>query len=286
MGTLHAWLWVAGGIACGCGGGSSAASPAPGDAGDGGCGAQIKPAGESRCMVTATSVDCPATISTVGGRQVYWQVPLGAPPAAGWPAVVVYQPSYVGPDVTWSGSSSAPLGAFNYMLMQALLLDSGFAVIAPTTSNGCCWNTNFPGYDTSSDATFVPVLLAAITGGQTFGPVDPKRLYATGMSSGGFMTSRMAVSYMGSFAALAIQSGGYATCSSGTCDIPALPADHPPTLFLHGGMDPVVPVSFAQDYHARLLAQNTATELTIDPNATHEVLAVTPQEVTCWFLSH
>ncbi|MGO9838239.1 MAG: dienelactone hydrolase family protein [Polyangiaceae bacterium] len=287
MGTLQPWLWVAGVLTLGCGGAPSAVSPAPGDAGDGGeCAPQFKPAGESRCTVTASSLDCPPTISTVGGRQVYWQVPLGAPPAEGWPAVVVYQPSYVGPDETWSGSSSAPLGAFNYMLMQALLLDNGFAVIAPTTATGCCWDTNFPDYDTSSDATFIPELLAAITGGQTFGPVNAKRLYATGMSSGGFMTSRMAVSYEGSFAALAIQSGGYATCSASPCDIPALPGDHPPTLFLHGGMDPLVPVSFAQDYHARLLAQNTETQLTIDPNATHEVLAVAPQEVTCWFLSH
>jgi poly(3-hydroxybutyrate) depolymerase len=279
-------LWLAS-VAVGCGGTPADSLAGPGDVGDGGaCAPQFTPSSESRCTVSDASVDCTPVISTVGGRQVYWQAPLGTPPAAGWPAVVVYQPSYFGPDTTWSGNSNAPFGAFNYMRMQALLLDNGFTVIAPATSNGCSWDTNFPGYDMSSDATFVPALLAEIAGGATFGPIDAKRLYATGMSSGGFMTSRMAVSYAGYFAALAIQSAGYATCSASPCDIPGLPADHPPTLFLHGAMDPVVPVSFAQDYHARLLAQHTETQITIDPNAGHQVLAVAPQMVTCWFLAH
>jgi poly(3-hydroxybutyrate) depolymerase len=274
-------------VMLGCGSGSSSSAGSGTGGLDGGvCAPHFKPSGQGRCTVTSTSVDCAHTISSIGGRQVYWQVPVGPPPAAGWPAVIVYQGSYVGPDLTWSGTSSLPLGGINQILMQALLLDNGFAVLAPTTSNGCCWDTNFPGYDTSSDATLIPVLLAEIAKGSTFGPIDTKRLYATGISSGGFMTSRMAVSYEGHFAALAIQSGGYATCSASPCTIPALPADHPPTLFLHGAMDTVVPVSFAQDYHARLIAQATETKIIIDPNANHQVLAATADAVVCWFLAH
>ncbi|MCP4500742.1 MAG: hypothetical protein GY822_12345 [Deltaproteobacteria bacterium] len=77
---------------------------------------------------------------------------------------------------------------------------------------------------------------------QKFGPLDDQRLFAIGISSGGYMTSRMAVSYPGRFVALAIVAGGHATCSGPICNLPdALPRDHPPTVFLHGKQDVVVP---------------------------------------------
>jgi poly(3-hydroxybutyrate) depolymerase len=311
--TLHL-LMVAVALAAGCGG-SSAGAPVKVDAQserfDGGCAdftydggtvsecrgpervdaascaAAFKPAGESRCTVTSTSVDCAVTISTLGGRQVYWQVPQGTSPAHGWPVVIVFQGSLFGPDVSWSGGTGLPFGGLNQIRLQALLLDNGFAVIAPTTSNGAYWLTNFPGYDASADNTFMLALLADIAAGKTFGPIDSKRLYATGISSGGFMTSRMAVSYPGHFAALAIESGGYATCPA-LCSspLPALPADHPPTLFLHGGQDPVVAPSYARSYYDDLIARGIEGEIIIDPAAGHQWLDVAPQAVTCWFLSH
>jgi poly(3-hydroxyoctanoate) depolymerase len=264
---------------------SECRGPRPVDAGT--CAPHFQPAGASRCTVTPTSVDCTPTISTVGGRQVYWQVPLGSPPANGWPAVIVFQGSLYGPDMSWSGGAGLPFGGLNQIRLQALLLDNGLAVIAPTTSNGTYWLTNFPGYDTSADNTFILALLADIAAGTTFGPVDPKRLYATGVSSGGFMTSRMAVSYRGHFAALAIESGGYATCPAlCTSPLPALPADHPPTLFLHGGKDPLVAPSYARSYYAELIGQGIEGEIIIDPGAGHQWLDVAPEAITCWFLSH
>jgi hypothetical protein len=261
------------------------------DAGEGGggstCSPQFKPAAESRCQVTSTSASCTRTISPLGGRSVYWQVPMGSAPAGGWPAVIVFQGSLFGPDMTWSGNPSMPFGGFNQVRLQALLLDNGFAVIAPTTSNGAYWLTNFPNYEGSADDTFMQALLAEMTSGATFGRLDAGRFYATGISSGGFMTSRMAISYQGRFAALAIESGGYATCP-GFCShpLPALPADHPPTLFLHGGSDPVVAPSFAHEYHDELLAQGLEAAIVIDPPAGHQWLDVAPQDVTCWFLTH
>jgi poly(3-hydroxybutyrate) depolymerase len=270
-------------LAAGCGGSSGSASSAA-DAGS--CSPQFKPAGESRCTVTATSVACTRTISTVGGRQVYWQVPLGPAPASGWPAVIVFQGSLFGPDMSWSGGTGLPFGGLNQIRLQALLLDSGFAVIAPTTSNGTYWLTNFPAYDASSDNTFMLALLAEIGAGTTFGPVDGKRLYATGISSGGFMTSRMAISYPGHFAALAIESGGYATCPGCSNPLPVLPASHPPTLLLHGGQDAVVAPSYARSYYAELVGQGIEAELVVDPAAGHQWLDVAPQAITCWFLAH
>jgi poly(3-hydroxybutyrate) depolymerase len=253
----------------------------------GACAPQLKPAGQSRCQVTSTSNRCSHTVSTVGGRPVYWQVPMGPAPAKGWPAVVVFQASTATPGMTWDGDAGAPLGAFNFMKMQALLLDNGFAVIAPTAdNNGGWWDTNFPNYEVSGDATFIPTFLAAIASG-TFGTIDAAKLYAAGWSSGGFMTSRMAISYPGHFAALAIHSGGYATCTT-VCPgpIPALPANHPPTLLLHGALDVAVPVAVARSYFDALTANGTEAEIVVNPNTMHDFLPVAPEEFACWFLQH
>ena len=71
-------------------------------------------------------------------------------------------------------------------------------------------------------------------------------LHGVGFSSGAYMTSRMAFSYQGMFQSLSIQSGSYYYCDGSTCpvptsqDFPGLRA-HPPTLFLHGTADPIVP---------------------------------------------
>ncbi len=252
------------------------------------CAPHLKPAGQSRCTVTATTVNCSSVNATIGGREVVWQVPLGTPPPNGWPAVVLFQASLYPPSATWSGDAGGAFGIFNYLLLEAMLLDNGFSVIEPTADNsGNFWDTNFPNYDTSGDATFMPIFLNAIQAG-TFGPVDPTKLYASGMSSGGFMTSRMAVSYPGWFVALAVQSGGYASCPGGVACTPTLPlpANHPPTLFLHGALDVAVPISDSESYYQDLVAQGTETEIIVDAQIIHEVLKIAPQAVTCWFLQH
>jgi hypothetical protein len=241
--------------------------------------------GPSRCTVTETSASCEHNEHTIGGRLVYSQVPMGDAPEAGWPTVVVYQGSIYGPTVTWTGDASMPFGGLNQVKLQAMLLDHGFMVIAPA-AEGIAWNTNFPGYDISSDSRFIPLLIEEIGSG-TFGPANTDRLYATGISSGGYMTSRMAVSYAGTFRALAIESGSYATCSNNACLIPnPLPSDHPPTLFLHGRNDLAVPIGTAEAYKAQLDMQGVETAMVVDETVGHQWLKVAPQEITCWFLTH
>jgi poly(3-hydroxybutyrate) depolymerase len=241
--------------------------------------------GPSRCTVTDTHAECAHVDSTIGGRLVYSQTPLGDPPPNGFPAVVIYQGSIYGPTMTWSGDSTLPFGGFNQIKLQAMLLDNGFAVVAPS-ADGVAWATNFPGYETSTDATFIPLLFSEMKKG-TFGKLDASRFYATGISSGGYMTSRMAVSYAGTFRALAIESGSYATCSNVLCAIPdPLPADHPPTLFLHGQNDIAVPIGTAQAYEAQLQKQHIETTMLIDPNVGHQWLAIAPEAITCWFRTH
>jgi dienelactone hydrolase len=241
--------------------------------------------------VTATTVYCEHNVSKlVAGtvvRDVYWQTPVTSAPAGGYPVVVVYQGSLGGPSLTWGLlTPEVPFGGFHQGRLQARLLDEGFLVIAPSAAAEVAWQTNsgVP-YELSTDKLVIDALLKAIQAGQ-YGPADLKRLYATGISSGGYMTSRMAVSYPGVFRALAIQSASYATCLGAACVVPPLPKDHPPTLLLHGQLDATVPLFTAQLYDEALKQGGFSRELFVDPAAGHEWLAVAPEKVTGWFQSH
>ena len=248
--------------------------------------------GTRRCTVTAAAVTCSheSTSFPVNGltRDVYWQTPTTAAPVAGFPAVVVYQGSFFGPSATWTDvASGTPFGGYHQARLQAELLDAGFVVIAPFAAAELAWQTNsgVP-WSATSDQPFIDDLLQAVRDG-AFGPVDTTRLYATGISSGGYMTSRMAVSYPGVFRALAIHSGSYATCAGAVCQIPqALPADHPSTRFLHGRADVTVPLFTAEPYEARLAAQGISADLIVDDAAGHEWLATSPEQIRAWFTTH
>jgi poly(3-hydroxybutyrate) depolymerase len=229
-------------------------------------------------------------VTGIAPRQVHWQVPTGTPPAGGWPAVVMFSPSFYSAQLAWSATRLLPAGAYYETATIKALLDGGFAVLTPEShlAGFTFWDTNVPGLDYSiaPDRHFVDDILDEIDDG-TFGPVDAGRLSATGMSSGGYMTSRMAVSHAGEFQALAIQSASYATCAGPLCSVPGdLPDDHPPTLFLHGRIDPVVPMFTMVPYRDRLDAQGTPTRTVVDPWALHAFLPVAPGEIVAWFRAH
>jgi pimeloyl-ACP methyl ester carboxylesterase len=285
------------------GGGDTPGDPSPG----------TSSAAASRCTVGPTEHDiaCDHQTSTLGGRTVDWETPLGTPPADGWPLVVVYQGSLLKPDgqsllsphgmwkVTAADGDAYGASA-DYVITQLTtqtstikgLLDGGFAVATPTADNtGFAWDTNLPPwlYDwpPAPDNQFLTQqLFAAVEAGQ-LGPVSTTRWYATGVSSGGYMTSRMAVSYAGRFRALVIAAGSYATCGGGLpCNVPALPKDHPPTLFLHGAKDPLVPLSQMQSYYDALMAGGFETQVIIDPDLTHGWAVESPVAIPAWFSSH
>jgi dienelactone hydrolase len=220
-------------------------------------------------------------------RDVHWQVPVGAPPAGGWPAVVMYSPSLYSADLAWSASRLLPAGAYYETATIKNLLDHGYAVLTPEShlAGFTFWDTNVPllNYDVAPDRYFVDDIVAGIGNG-TFGPLNRNRLFATGMSSGGYMTSRMAVSHRGTFKALAVQSGSYANCLGPICSVPGdLPDDHPPTLFLHGIIDPIVPIATMYPYRNGLDAQGTPTRTVTSLFATHEFLPAAPAEILAWF---
>jgi poly(3-hydroxybutyrate) depolymerase len=203
---------------------------------------------------------------------------------------VFFQGSFVPGSHAFAASTSDPFGEYELTSTVKALLDGGYAVLAPNAqSNGSLyWQSNVPPYATNwtgcDDDVFIQKFLTATTDA-TFGPLDPARRYAMGISSGGYMTSRMAVSYAGTFRALAIASGSYATCGV-TCSVPTLPADHPPTLFLHGDADMTVPLSAMTPYRDKLLAGSFTVKAVIHAGAGHEWLTEGKTEVPAWFAAH
>lgn len=245
-------------------------------------------AGVPRCSFYDAKVNCPPVITPVAGRDVYWQSPSSPAPAAGFPAVIIYQGSFFAPPTVWGEVASSSLfGGFHQARMHALLLERGYTVITPSALAGVAWQTNsgLP-WDTTSDKAFIDALLDGMRGG-TFGPVDMARVFAGGISSGGYMTSRMAVSYPGVFRALFIHSGSYATCAGVACILPTtMPAQHPPTRFLHGRGDLTVPLYTAEQYQQRLTAQGFESDIVIDDAAGHEWLSIAPERIVEWLESH
>lgn len=252
----------------------------------------------SRCSATTSTVICTSREITIDvssvGRRVTYEVPAGTPPPGGFPAVIYFQGSFVPGHTAFEAKAADPFGMFRLTLTIKELLDRGYAVISPDAlSDGkMYWQTNVPpwsvNWTSSSDHTFVLAIFDEIEKG-TFGPIDISRLFAMGISSGGFMTSRMATSYAGKFRALAVHSAGYATCSASVvaCAVPKpLPNDHPPTLFLHGEADKTVPVGVMELYRDALVKEGRDVDTVLDPKAGHEWLASGPTKIADWFDAH
>lgn len=256
----------------------------------------------SRCTMSASMITCTSasyTITTPAAgstptysRVVHYQVPLGTPPASGWPVVFMFQGSFISAAYTFSASSVEDYGLYYQTELVKNLLDHGYAVLAPETldSGNSYWETNIAPYATSwsgcADDLLIKAMLADVTAG-TFGALDGSKLYATGISSGGYMTSRMAVSYEGKFRSLAIESGSYATCLSSECSIPTLSPTHPPTLLLHGDLDTtIVPEATVTEYVNALKAAGVPENEIDDAASGHQWIPEAPSAVLAWFQSH
>lgn len=254
------------------------------------------------------------------GRGVRWQVPEGTPPSGGWPVVFLYNgttPADLDPFAP-SAAERLIAGPFGIEwapeIIHELLDDpsgSGrrYAVIAPEPPQSAIaiefWNTNvvFP-YSISCDYDFFPDLFSEIKGGQ-YGPAsryDMNRRYAFGISSGGYNTSRMAVTFNqkkewfqscsgwcneNTWKALAIIAASYATCTGPLCVVPNLPANHPPTRFWHGTSDLIVPLWTADDYYDELIEDGVDTGFVVHGGG-HELNAtmVGATGIKAWFDAH
>lgn len=257
----------------------------------------------SPCAVGWWSIDCQANEASfvVDGdeRDLLWQVPGGEPPAGGWPVVLAFHGTNDPADKMfhWNYYSAIDQAYGGYYQLKTIqgLLDAGFAVIAPEARllpGGIYWDTNIAPYATSwesaPDALFVERIFDEAELG-SFGPLDTTRWYATGFSSGAYMSSRMAIAHPDRVRAVALQSGSYATCiSSFPCEVTAaaLPDDHPPTLLMAGYWDAVVPLHTTEEYEQALEANGTDSTLEVVGYAAHQWTASAPDWVLEWFQTH
>lgn len=254
---------------------------------------QVEP---GTCAAGLGTLSCPANSDRVGEpghrRRVLWQVPAGDAPEAGWPVVLLYQGSLAPAQTFWAGYKSEPAGGFHQVELTQRLLADGYAVFTPLAVAGgfWCWNTNVipwaGDWENSPDKSVLDVLFDEMAAGE-FGPLDTSRMYAAGISSGGYMTSRMAEAYPGRFSALAIVSASWATCLGTFCELPdALPADHPPTWFGHGAKDIVVPPRTMLKYRDALDDMGVETETEIEPMTAHGWFDGEADAVADWFEAH
>lgn len=226
--------------------------------------------------------------SGITDRQVKWELPLGTPPAGGWPVALIYQGSIF--EVEFSRKKNDPFGGYWEARTIKALLDAGYAVIAPRAPAELAWHTNVLSpeeiYELSTDYIFLNNVFDGIEAG-LFGPLNPQRKYATGISSGGYNASRMAVSWPGEFNALVVHSASYATCAGPACVMPlCMPEDHPPTRFVHGFLDAIVPWWSMDLYYDRLLWEGVETDRLTEALGGHEWFPSSPNAVVNWFDTH
>ncbi len=223
---------------------------------------------------------------TLDQREVLWSLPQGQPPQAGWPVVILSQGSWF--PVEFSRPTGLPFGATNEVKLIRSLLDHGFAVIAPRATLHVGWITNIPHGEYTQRADYkVLAEVQRLIGKGFWGPLNKKNVFATGISSGGYNTSRLALSFPRKFRAIAIQSASYATCLGPLCLMPKeIPSHHPPTLFLHGALDLVVPMSTATRFYDKLRDYGIETEMIVNRSAGHAWIDEAPEAIADWFLEH
>ena len=111
--------------------------------------------------------------------------------------------------------------------------------------------------------------------------VDPRRVYLTGLSMGGYGTWSIACSYPRRFAAiLPVCGGGRPWRAESLSNVPV--------WAFHGAKDPIVPLSESQQMVEALKALGAEARLTIYPDAEHDCWTQTyaNPEIYTWLLSH
>ena len=132
--------------------------------------------------------------------------------------------------------------------------------------------------DTSWDSDTINTLLDELTARL---PVDPDRIYLTGLSLGGYGTWKIATDHPQRFAAIA------PVCGGGESDNACRLKDVPIWAF-HGAKDSVVPLKEEQDMVDAVRTCGGDVKFTVYPDADHDVWTQTYANPALyeWFLQH
>jgi polyhydroxybutyrate depolymerase len=206
------------GAAGGAGGAGASGGGGAGGAGASGGAGPVTCAGK-RGATGSTLV----TVSTSSGLRTAWvRVPGSYLPTQGAPVVLNFH-GY--------GSDALQEELFTGMTEPAAA--RGMLVVYPygvanSWNAGACCGTAW--LDAVDDVAFVDALLDALEADWC---VDPARVYATGMSNGGFFSHRLGCERADRIAAIAPVAG--------VLGVPCAPSRPVPVLHIHGTDDPLVP---------------------------------------------
>ncbi|MEO0603328.1 MAG: immunoglobulin-like domain-containing protein, partial [Myxococcota bacterium] len=115
----------------------------------------------------------------------------------------------------------------------------GFIVVTPQAMMGVWTVTGFPLGNGADDVGFVTALIAELSANYT---IDTTRIYATGMSQGGFLAFDLACEFSTTFAAIAPVSGVMTADLTAGCT----PQRRVPVLQTHGTADGQIPYTGAE----------------------------------------
>jgi polyhydroxybutyrate depolymerase len=115
----------------------------------------------------------------------------------------------------------------------------GFMLVTPQAVGGVWTVTGFPIDNGSDDLGFITALLAELSGRFT---IDADRVYATGMSQGGFLSFELICNFSETFAAIASVSGVMTPPLVQSCT----PARRVPVMQIHGTADDLIDYSGAE----------------------------------------
>lgn len=244
---------------------------------------------DANCSDDGYTLDCSAGLvhRQFGSHQTHLKIPSGTRPAAGWPTVVMFQGSFFRTtfSATTDDYSSTKFGARYQVELVQNLLSGGYAVLAIDAPFGTYYKTNNgctngdAGWLNCDEHAAMQDILTDMASGAYGHTLNVGKLYATGISSGGFMTSRFQRHYDGQtyagrvtdIKAVAIQSAGWATCHAlcspsygpgyNSADMPGSGwlgygdgqhANTVPTLFLQGAGDSIVPNFVSNLYYNKI----------------------------------
>jgi polyhydroxybutyrate depolymerase len=132
------------------------------------------------------------------------------------------------------GFTQTAQGIMGYSGFNAIADEAGFLAVYPNGIN-TSWNVGLAGAG-ANDVGFISALIDTLAAAYA---IDNERIYACGMSNGGFMSYRLACELSDRIAAIASVTGSMTTATFNACQ-PQRPV---PVLEIHGTNDLIVPYS-------------------------------------------
>jgi predicted peptidase len=171
------------------------------------------------------------------------------------------------------GSNVWAVAAFGPPKVATIETNFSFIVVSPQCPDGKIWSDD--------------LLLALLDEVETKYAIDPRRVYLTGLSLGGFGTWSLGLSHPERFAAIAPCCGGGDFLTPHLADKSMLTTL--PIWAFHGAKDPVVPIEESErmvNYMKKLGVKEV--KFTIYPEAQHDCWTQTyaNPELYEWFLQH